>query len=347
MTGLRSDEVCLYVDFYRAPQFARRELAKFGDFEQDHLVLIDCTSAQVLVPSDEEYQIRDLSDLSEILRCIKTVIDEKRPSRVVLDSLDFLTERFPKEQALEFLKDLMSAAKDAGSVVGLLFVNWSYDRDDLEEIMAYTDYMIEFKTTLEGGVLMNRMRLKAEDDSHGRISNWVPYSFKEMMGLFVYFPKILVTGPYQAGKSTVVQGLSETAVSVDRMGTTVAFDYGSIDISGVEVELLGTPGQKRFEFVFRIFAREVNGILLVVDSTKPEDLERASEMRRLAGEDLPLVVLANKRDLSEVMPVEEMREGLNLDDKVSVIETVATQGHGLRDALERLIEIIIWGWPDA
>ncbi|MFQ5838204.1 MAG: ATPase domain-containing protein [Thermoplasmata archaeon] len=345
VAGLRRDEVCLYVDFYRAPQFTRRELSKFGDFPEDKLVLVDVTSAQTLLASKERYRVRELENLSEILQTIMKAIEETGPARVILDSLDFLTERFSKDDVVEFLRELMSFAKAAGSVVGLLFVNWSYDQEDLEDILAYSDYVLEFKTSLKGGVLLNKLRLR-ENFKDGLTTNWIPFSFKELMGLVIYFPRVLVTGPYHAGKSTLVQQLSQTAISVDRMGTTIAFDYGSVEISGVEVELLGTPGQERFEFIFKIFAREVNGILLVVDSTHPAELSRAREMRRLAGEHLPLVVVANKRDLPDVMSLEDIRGGLQLEERVPIVETVATEGEGVRVALEKLIEIIIWGWPD-
>lgn len=344
VAGLRSGEVCLYVDFYRAPQLTRRELSKFGEFSEEKLVLVDTTSAQAMLPSQEKYQVRDLSDLSAILEVLKLAIDETRPTRIILDSLDFLTERFPKEAVMEFLKELMDFAKAGGCVIGFLFINWSYGQEDLQDILAYSDYVMEFKTSLKGGVLLNKLRLR-ENSENGVKTNWIPFSFKELMGLVIYFPRVLVTGPFHAGKSTLVRQLSQTAISVDRMGTTIAFDYGSLEISGVEVELLGTPGQERFEFIFKIFAREVNGILLVVDSTKPEELSRAKEMRRLAGSHLPLVVVANKRDLPDAMDLEDIRKGLNLEDRVPVVEAIATEGKGVREALERLIEIIIWGWP--
>ncbi len=344
--GLHAGEVCLYLDFYRAPQFVRNALARFGDIPQENLVLVDTVSAQILLPSKETYQVRNPEDRGEILDVIKSVMEEKRPTRVVLDSLDFLTERFEKEDVIEFLTELMQLARSTPCVIGLLFLNWSYEKEDLEQILKHTDYIMEFKTTLKGGVLLNKLRLSGHDPKGGSTS-WIPFNFKELLGLVLQFPRVLVTGPYHAGKSTVVQMLSETAVSVDRMGTTVAFDYGSLDISGVSVDLLGTPGQERFEFIFKIFAREVNGILLVVDSTKPGELERAKEMRRLAGEQIPMVVLANKQDLPDALSIGEIRKGLGLEEDVPVVGTVATNGSGLREGLERLIEIIIWGWPNA
>src|SRR5439155_3536851 len=98
-------------------------------------------------------------------------------------------------------------------------------------------------------------------------TNWIPYTFKDLVGLTVYFPRILVTGPFNAGKSTVVRALSAKSDSIERMGTTVAFDYGNVNITGIEAEIFGTPGQERFELIFKIFAREVGGLVLVIDVT--------------------------------------------------------------------------------
>src|SRR5439155_21205275 len=93
----------------------------------------------------------------------------------------------------------------------------------------------------------------------------------------------LVTGPFAAGKSTVVKALSEKSISIDRMGTTVAFDYGNVNITGIEAEIFGTPGQERFEFIFKIFAREVSGVLLVIDATHPDELPRAKRCSTSSG----------------------------------------------------------------
>jgi len=157
----------------------------------------------------------------------------------------------------------------------------------------------------------------------------------------VYFPRILVTGPFNAGKSTVVRTLCKNTVSVDRMGTTVAFDYGNLELMGLEAEVFGTPGQDRFDFVFSIFAREVNGVLLVIDGTRTEDLPRARQMIDLVGKDVSLVILANKSDLAGGMTEDMIRAELGVEPSIPVIRTIATQGVGLTEALHALAEMIM------
>jgi len=338
--GAKGGETCLYVDFYRAPQLARREFTRFGSFPQDRITFVDATSSQLLVPSSEAYHIDDVSDLLEILAVIERAIDERRPSRVIIDSMEFLADRFSKDDVFQGWRRLIDAARRAGSVICLLFINWTYRDRELNTIRAMSDFILEFQSSMRGGIIRNTMRV-SQLEAGGIKTNWIPYTFRDFAGVTVYFPRILVTGPFNAGKSTVVQTLSEKAVSIDRMGTTVAFDYGNVNVMGIEAEVFGTPGQERFEFIFKIFAREVNGVLLVVDATRPQDFERARHMLALVGPKLPYVVLANKTDLPGALPSEEIARQMGLAEGTPIVRTVATRGEGVREALLVLAEMII------
>lgn len=340
VAGLKDGERCLYVDFFRAPQLARRDLARFGEFDTDALVFVDATSVQLLIPSEERYTVRAMDDLDHIMDLVEKAIRETKPARVVIDSMEFLADRFPKQQVFRRWRQLLEVGKASGAVVTYLFLNWTYGQTEIERIEDMSDYIVEFQSKMRAGVLQHSMRIR-QTGNGGIKTSWIPYTFKELVGLTVYFPRILVTGPFNAGKSTVVRNLSNNAISVDQMGTTVAFDYGNVEVMGLEAELFGTPGQERFEFIFQIFAREVNGILLVIDCSRREDLPRAKEMRERVGNEVPLVVLANKSDLPGAMSEDEVRGGLALDASVPVVPTVATEGAGLQKALSLLAERIL------
>jgi len=340
VTGLREGESCLYVDFFRAPQLARRDLKRFGDFPEDRLTFVDATSAQLIVPPTDRYAIRHPDDLDHIMDTIEGAIRDTKPARVVIDSMEFLADRFPKEHVFRRWTRLLEVAKAEQTIVSYLFLNWTYDEVDMQRVNGISDYIVEFRTAMRTGILEHTMRIR-ENRPGGVTTNWIPFAFSEFAGLKVYFPRILVTGPYHAGKSTIVASLCSNAVNVERMGTTVAFDYGNVQMMGLEAEVFGTPGQERFEFLFGIFAREVSGVLLVIDSTRREDLPRARQMLDLLGPNVPLVVLANKSDLPGVLPMEEIRSALSLPPEVPVVYTVAQGGVGVREALLALADQLL------
>lgn len=340
MTGIRAGEPCLYVDFFRAPQLARRDLQKFGAYDADKIMFVDATSAQLLVESGERFTVRDPDDLDHIMDTIERAVRETKPARIVIDSMEYLADRFPKADVLRRWRQLLDLGKSVGAVVSYLFLNWTYGQREVQEIEAMSDYVVEFQSRMRTGILEHHMRVR-HNRPDGARTNWMPYTFKELVGLTVYFPRILVTGPFNAGKSTVVRTLCRDTVSIDRLGTTVAFDYGNVEVMGFEAEVFGTPGQERFDFIFQIFAREVNGILLVVDASRPEDFPRARQMLELVGKSIPVVVLANKSDLPGALGEDDVRKGLYLPEQVPVVPTVAPEGRGLVDALRALAEMVV------
>jgi small GTP-binding protein len=338
--GAIAGETTLYVDFFRAPSLARAELSRFGKYPAERLIVVDAVSSQLMVESSEPYHIKDIDSLVEICDVVVQAIQETRPSRIVIDSMEYLSDRFPKDAVLDQWKRIIDVAERTRSVVCFLFINWTYQERDLAAIRALSDFVVEFQSSMRGGILRNSMRI-SEVQEGGIRTNWIPYAFKDLVGVMVYFPRIMVTGPFNAGKSTVVRALCEKSISVDRMGTTVAFDYGNVNITGIEAEIFGTPGQERFEFIFKIFAREVSGVLLVVDATRPEDFERANHMLELIGPRIPYVVLANKSDLPGALGAEVIAAKMDLPAGTPVVSTVATESKGVRDALLILAEMII------
>jgi small GTP-binding protein len=338
--GAIAGETTLYVDFFRSPALARAELSRFGKYPAERLVVVDAISSQLMVQSPEAYRIQDIDNLPGICDVIVRAIQETRPSRIVIDSMEFLADHFPKDAVLDQWKRIIDEAARARSVTCFLFINWTYQERDLSAIRALSDFVVEFQSSMRGGILRNSMRI-SEMEEGGVRTNWIPYAFKDLVGVTVYFPRIMVTGPFNAGKSTVVRSLCEKSISIDRMGTTVAFDYGNVNITGIEAEIFGTPGQERFEFIFKIFAREVSGVLLVVDASRPEDFERARHMLELIGPRIPYVVLANKSDLPGALGVDEIARKMELPEGTPVVSTVATETKGVRDALLILAEMII------
>src|SRR5207302_62327 len=209
--GVKAGERSMYVDFFRAPQLARGEMKRFGSVDPAKLVLVDATSSQLLLPSPERYHIDDISSLENIREAIIAATQAEKPARIIVDSMEFLMDRFPKEDVLRLWRELIEAARAAGAVICFLFINWTLAEGDLVEIRGMSDFVVEFQSSLRGGIIRNSMRI-SQMAQEGIRTNWIPYTFKDLVGLTVYFPRILVTGPFNAGKSTVVKALSEKSV---------------------------------------------------------------------------------------------------------------------------------------
>ena len=123
--------------------------------------------------------------------------------------------------------------------------------------------------------------------------------------------KLLVTGPFAAGKTTLIQSVSQTPVvdtdvvttgeeSAVKSRTTVAMDFGTYVVEGGDVRLLmfGTPGQPRFWFMTDILKGQVDAVIYVVDAEATHTHAEAGASMRALLRDLrvPLVVAVNRQD---------------------------------------------------
>lgn len=95
--------------------------------------------------------------------------------------------------------------------------------------------------------------------------------------------KILITGTMGAGKTTAIAAVSDIApvttevpnndASCDKALTTVGMDYGELALpSGERLRLYGTPGQERFQFMWKILAQGALGLIILVDNSRPDPL---------------------------------------------------------------------------
>jgi signal recognition particle receptor subunit beta len=93
--------------------------------------------------------------------------------------------------------------------------------------------------------------------------------------------KLLFAGTAGAGKTTAIARISDippisTDVSTETRpnedeATTVTLDFGECSLPGGHKLLLyGAPAQPRFQFMWRIVARGVVGIVFLVDNSRPD-----------------------------------------------------------------------------
>ena len=167
--------------------------------------------------------------------------------------------------------------------------------------------------------------------------------------------KMVVTGPFNSGKTEFIQTVSEIdVVSTERRitsaaekvkeSTTVAMDFGRITVDDqLVLYLFGTPGQKRFDFMWEILSEGMLGFIVMVDSTRPETFREARGILETfrAYAPTPYVVAANKQDMEDAWEVEDMRIALRLDKNIPLLPTVAVSKESVKTVLIDLLTNIL------
>jgi uncharacterized protein len=167
--------------------------------------------------------------------------------------------------------------------------------------------------------------------------------------------KMVITGPFNAGKTEFIQSVSEiNVVSTERKissdaervkeTTTVAMDFGRITVDqDLVLYLFGTPGQKRFDFMWEILSEGMLGFIVMVDSTRPETFREARGILETfrAYAPTPYVVAANKQDLPDAWELDDIRLALRLDPKVKMLPCVARQKETVKSVLLELLYNIL------
>jgi small GTP-binding protein domain len=169
--------------------------------------------------------------------------------------------------------------------------------------------------------------------------------------------KIVIAGPFAAGKTQFINTVSEIkTVKTERRTqqsseksvkdyTTVAMDFGKVRIDDEhELYLFGTPGQFRFDFMWEILGEGALGIIILVDSTDPTTFHEARKIINFFQSrfPVPIVVGANKQDLPNAWSPEDVRIALDIDEDegIPVIPVSAIDKESVKNALLTLFEII-------
>lgn len=167
--------------------------------------------------------------------------------------------------------------------------------------------------------------------------------------------KMVVTGPFNAGKTEFIQTVSEIdVVSTEKkitseaekvkQSTTVAMDFGRITVDDeLVLYLFGTPGQKRFDFMWEILSEGMLGFIVMIDSTRPETFREARGILETfrAYAPTPYIVSANKQDLEDAWDIDDMRIALRLDGDVKLLPCVSLDKESVKKNLLELLTTIV------
>jgi len=187
--------------------------------------------------------------------------------------------------------------------------------------------------------------------------SFINYASREINCKIVYY------GPGLGGKTTNLQFIYEKtnpqnkgqlislATETDR---TLFFDFLPLDLGSVRgfrtrFHLYTVPGQVFYDASRKLILKGVDGVVFVADSQEvrmdanEESLENLKVNLRENGFDLatvPYALQLNKRDLPNVVSVEEMSNALNVKGE-PVFEGVAPTGVGVFETLKAVAKQVL------
>ena len=336
----------IYVTSSTDPRMIRDQFAEFGwDAAEygDRFVIVDGFSGLVGANSSEQYVVSTPDDADSLTQAIKQVMEDvDEPSVIVFESLSTIMDLCGESATLDAIEEWNQYAMLYDHVIVYNFTAWPYSEDTLAHVKGDICNSVVLIGGIVEKVIFSQYFGVKKTDWDEVTKKCTLYKVLKPGGVRVYLPKILVTGPFDAGKSTFVHALSTRSVSVDRLGTTVALDYGHVDHKGFTADIFGTPGQERFDPIVKLLSGEAMGIFLILDSTNTGDFVRAKRMLEITESmGLPVVIVANKQDIAGALAPEEIRRELGMTGDVPIIPVVATSREGVFEAFDVLVDRVM------
>ena len=175
--------------------------------------------------------------------------------------------------------------------------------------------------------------------------------------------KIVYYGTGLCGKTTNLRTIY-AALNPQRKGKmmslateldqTLFFDFLPVDLGDVKgwklrYHLYTVPGQIYYNASRKLVLKNVDGLIFVVDSQQErldENIESYINLQdnlkgyNLSLDDIPMVIQYNKRDLPNILPINDLQLQINKGG-YTYFESVAIRGIGVFDTLKSICQLTV------
>lgn len=165
-----------------------------------------------------------------------------------------------------------------------------------------------------------------------------------------YIAKLVLIGDSGCGKSSLMHRLTDQRFQ-EAHDVTLGSDFGSSIIKlgekAMKLQLWDTAGQETYKSVTRSYFRGSSGALLTYDISRRQTFEHIkdwlADLRAAAGDNVCIILVANKSDLEEQREVaaDEARMWAKANGITEFIETSARTGSNVNEAFRRVAAEIL------
>ena len=184
------------------------------------------------------------------------------------------------------------------------------------------------------------------------------YATKEITLKIVYY------GPGLSGKTTNIQNLhsvlnSENKGKLLSLSTesdrTLFFDFlpvelGKIKEFSIRFQLYTVPGQVRYNATRKVVLKGADAVVFVADSQRDmrdQNIESFENMRdnlisnNINPDEISVVLQYNKRDLKNLLTIDELNADLNKNSVYNIVEAEAINGKGVKDTFQLITRLVL------